>query len=174
VAELKTRDVFVNVLIVGDGEDRPGLESLARELDVADRVRFYGPCFEEPRTAELFTASDVCVAPDAIGLTAMHAMAYGTPVITCDDPARHGPEFEAIIPGKTGELFRPEDAPDLARTIEMWLARATEQPDVEASCISLIERFYHPDVQAAIIERAVDGDPANDFAAAWGQLRRFA
>jgi len=31
-----------------------------------------------------------------IGLSLNHAMAYGVPVITFDDAARHSPEFEAL------------------------------------------------------------------------------
>lgn len=173
MCDLRERGTPVNALIVGDGEDRPSLERLARELELEDRACFYGPCYDEVRTAELLTAADVCVAPHAVGLTAMHALAYGAPVITCDDPALLNPEFEAIIPGRTGDFFTPDDPHELARAIGNWIGRVEERPAIMSNCIEIIERFYHPDVQAALIERAVDGDPANDLAAAWGELRRF-
>ena len=46
---------------------------------------------------------DITVSPDKVGLTAIHSMAYGRPVITHDNMDRQGPEVEAVIPGRTDQ-----------------------------------------------------------------------
>ena len=50
----------VDVLIVGDGGDRPRLERLVRDLDVGERVRF---CGERDDVADLLRAADAFVLP---------------------------------------------------------------------------------------------------------------
>jgi hypothetical protein len=49
-----------------------------------------------------------------IGLSLNHAMGYGVPVVTFDDPARHSPEFEALEPGSNGLVATHGDVRALA------------------------------------------------------------
>lgn len=156
-AALHRRGLETRVLIVGDGQMRSNLEPLANELGVASLVRFYGPCYDERRTAELMCSADLCVIPSAVGLGAMHSLAYGVPIITDGDLDTQSPEVEAIVPGRTGDLCRP-DPEELATTIGAWLDAHPTRDGVADECIRMIERFYRPQVQAAAIERAVAGE----------------
>jgi ubiquitin-protein ligase len=92
----------------------------------------------------------------------MHAMGYGVPVISNDDADSQMPEWEAIIPGKTGSYYRNGDIASLASAIEYWM-----QPGrVEAArpeCLRLLNRFWNPRYQRQAIERAVLGLPADDL-----------
>lgn len=56
--------------------------------------------------AELIYNADLCVAPGNIGLTAMHAMMFGCPCISHNDFSWQMPEFEAIVPYKTGNFLK--------------------------------------------------------------------
>lgn len=71
---------------------------------VDKNVWFYGSCYDEQTNAELIYNADMCVAPGNVGLTAIHAMTFGCPVITHSDFKWQMPEFEAIHPGKTGDF----------------------------------------------------------------------
>lgn len=70
------------------------------------------------------------------------------------------PEFEAIVPGVTGDLFEPENLEDLAEKLDRW----TQLPDVPESvrnaCLAQIENRYHARSQARAIELALSGVPA--------------
>jgi len=160
----------VRLLIVGDGPARRDLEALVDQLGVRGSVQFLGECYDEEKLAALISASDLCVTPGAIGLTVMHCLAYGVPCVTHDDWFDHGPEFEAIIEGKTGAFFRKDDVDDLARVMREWRLPAPRKPDVAASCIAHLERFYTPAIQAGVMKRAVRGEEANDLLVAWGRL----
>ena len=76
----------VHVLLVGDGPERPALEALAARLGLA--VHFAGACYDEERMAGYLTAATCTVAPGMVGLTAMHSLAFGVPVLTHGDPDR--------------------------------------------------------------------------------------
>lgn len=153
--------VHANLLIVGDGPERESLERQATSLGVP--AVFTGALYAEKDLAPLITCANVMAAPGKIGLAAMHALAYGVPIVTHDDPDDQMPEYEAAIPGLTGGLFRRGDARDLARALRPWLAQARPPQNVQRACRRVIDRFYNPWFQRAAIDRAVLGRGADDI-----------
>lgn len=93
---------------------RRALAEEARRLGLAERVRFVGHVADMPAA---YAVSDVVVAPsiapEAFGRVPVEAQAMGRPVIAAD----HGGARETILPGVTGWLVPPNDAPALARTL---------------------------------------------------------
>lgn len=154
-----------NVLLVGDGPERSRLEALARELNI--RVVFAGSCYDEAMLGRCFRSASVCVSPGNVGLTAMHALAYGTPVVTHDDWENQMPEFESIIPGQTGGLYRAGDESSLASHIAAWThpspGAAIDRAAVARACVQICERVYCPSAQVAAIEHALSGKLADDL-----------
>jgi glycosyltransferase involved in cell wall biosynthesis len=160
---LEQRGVKVNLLFIGDGPEADALKARAKQANRADQTIFYGPCYDEETLGPLIMASDICVVPGAVGLTAMHAMVYGTPVITHNEPVWQMPEFEAIVAGKTGDFFRRGDVEDLATTIQSWLSHSARvgRQQVRADCVDILAKYYNPDFQARIINEAVKETPAD-------------
>jgi len=159
---LQARGYPVHCLLVGDGPERGALEDYAAAHRLS--VRFYGPCYDEPTLARLFMLANACVSPGWVGLTAIHSLTYGTPVITHDNAAAQGPEWEAVTDGETGALFRQHDVDDLAAKIQAWTTGASVTPAVRERCRQVIADRYNPEVQMAVVRRAVAGLPAEDTA----------
>lgn len=159
-AVLKSQGRPVALLLVGDGPERSALEALAEVRGVS--CVFYGACYDEAVLSRLVMMSRCVVAPGKVGLTAMTALAYGVPVVTHGDEERQMPEWEAVIPGKTGSLFKEGDAADLARAVGEW---THGEPDtaVARACVEIIERFWNAPMQRRCIERCIDGKPADDL-----------
>lgn len=159
-AQLAKEGHPINVLLVGDGPEREALEAQARRLAVP--VKFYGACYNEEMLAGLIMAAHVTVSPGKVGLTAIHSLAYGTPVITHSDHEAQGPEWEAIRPGHTGDFFQRDNTMDLVQVIRRWTT--VSQPDAarRQECWQIVEQFYNPEFQRRAIDRAVDGEPAED------------
>lgn len=61
----------------------------------------------------------MCVCPAAVGLTAIHALSYGCPVISNDNVETQMPEFESIVEGETGSLFKENDIEDLVEKLNI-------------------------------------------------------
>jgi hypothetical protein len=125
-------------------------------------VHFEGACYDERRIALLTMCSDLTVCPGFIGLTAIHSMAYGVPVITNKRSSEEAPEVESIVEGVTGALFEDGDVDDLVRVMTPWLAQRTGSDAVRDACIRMVECHWSPDSQLAAVERAVQGLPAVD------------
>ncbi|HEY8552451.1 MAG TPA: N-acetyl-alpha-D-glucosaminyl L-malate synthase BshA [Thermaerobacter sp.] len=105
------REVPARLLLVGHGPDVDRCAHMARQLGIADRVRFLG---EHTDVARLLAAADLFLLPsrqEAFGLAALEAMACGVPVVA----ARTGGLPEVVEHGKTGYLLPPGDVEGMAR-----------------------------------------------------------
>ncbi|NTV46549.1 MAG: N-acetyl-alpha-D-glucosaminyl L-malate synthase BshA [Chlorobiales bacterium] len=88
------------LLLVGDGPDRSDAEKLARDLGIANRIKFLG---RQEAIIELLSISDIMLLPsesESFGLAALEAMACGVPVIA----SNVGGLPELIQTGETGCL----------------------------------------------------------------------
>ena len=99
-------------LVIGDGPCRPGLERLAGELGVADRVRFLGQ-LPNPEAVARAATCDLFVMPgveEPFGVAFVEAMAAGLPAIGGrgeggpEDIAAAGPGMVLVEPGDAGGL----------------------------------------------------------------------
>jgi glycosyltransferase involved in cell wall biosynthesis len=160
MARLRSPGDRAHLLLVGDGPARVDMERLVGECGLSERVHFLGEIYSEQQLCPLICAADLCVSPGSVGLAAMHAMIYGTPVITHDQLDAQKPEFEAIRSGLTGGFFHRGDADHLARTIEEWLSTGPN-PRRRTMCTEAILRHYTPRHQCDVIDAAVDAVPAS-------------
>ncbi|MFD1148902.1 glycosyltransferase [Saccharothrix hoggarensis] len=98
--------------IVGDGSCRAEWELLARDLGIADRVRFRG-FVSEDELLDAYARADVFCMPgiaELQSLATMEAMAAGKPVVVADAMALP----HLCRPGRNGWLFTPGDVRGLA------------------------------------------------------------
>jgi glycosyltransferase involved in cell wall biosynthesis len=149
-------DIMPNICIIGDGQSRKPLEDLATELGLLDRVWFYGACYEEIVLAGLIYNAHLCVSPGEVGLTAIHALTYGTPVITHGNFVQQMPEFEAIEPNVTGKFFEENNVKDLGLTIQNWLCKyPAKTKDLVQACFSKIDEYYNTDYQLRLLKQVL-------------------
>lgn len=154
VSDLKNKGKCYNVIFIGDGEMRLALEQMVRDLNLTDQFWFYGKCYDDTENAELIYNADLCVAPGNVGLTAMHTMVFGCPVLTHDDFTQQMPEFEAIQAGKTGAFFKRGDVLSLANSIEWWFdAHKDKREQVRMDCYKEIAESWTPGFQIGILKK---------------------
>lgn len=140
----------LTALIVGDGSQKDYLENLTTKLKLEGKVKFYGACYDQQTLAELITASDVCVSPGNVGLTAMQSLIYGTPVITHDNATFQMPEFEAVVEGQSGTLFKNGCHDSLSKAIIRCLNLIDRGVISAETCRNVIIQRYTPDAQLII------------------------
>lgn len=153
MAVLEREGMPTNLILVGDGPERLRLETIAREN--ALKVQFKGAIYEEAVLAKLLYASDITVSPGKVGLTAMHSLTYGTPVITHGDLDAQMPEVEAVRGNETGAFFERNSVDDLARVLAAWINAKHDRATVRLQCRAVIEQRYTPVAQQHRIEAAI-------------------
>lgn len=153
LGHLRSGGFELSCAIVGDGPEKPGLEDQARRLKLGESVKFL-PFLAPRELAEFYRQCAVCVVPsrweEPFGLTALEAIASGTPVIA----AGHGGLPEAV--GPCGLFFHPNNAVDLAAKIRQFFEDAER-----LGARLLLDRESHlsgfnPDVQRAAYISAFD------------------
>ena len=155
-AQLKADGLDVNLVFVGRDDENVGIDSMASKAGIADRTWLYGPCYDEERLGELFYNAAVCVSPGNVGLTAVHALSFGCPVVTHNNLPWQGPEFECVKPGVTGDFFHQYDADDLARVVSKWLCRTDEErAETAAAAFAEIDARWNVDHQIEVFKEVL-------------------
>lgn len=153
VAKLNESSVKVNLVLVGDGVMRKELEEQVKRLGIEKNVWFYGACYDEKENAELIYNADLCVSPGNVGLTAIHTMMFGTPVVSHDNFMYQMPEFEAIKTGITGDFFKCGNIDSLCSVISEWLKHCIDDRQViRENCFREIDKEWNPYYQINVIK----------------------
>ena len=148
----KSLEIY-NVTFIGDGPMKSMLEKYVEENDLEDNVWFYGETYSEEEISKVINSADLCVSPGNVGLTAMHSLTYGTPVITHDKFELQMPEFEAITRGGSGDFYKYGSAESLASTISRWFKKhPIKNEEVYLNCVSSIDNLWNPHHQINILK----------------------
>jgi glycosyltransferase involved in cell wall biosynthesis len=150
----RKRGNLYNCLIVGQGPQLKKLKLLSVSLGINDMICFYGSCFDDKVSSNLIMLADCCVSPGNVGLTAIHSMSFGTPVITHGNMFHQGPEIEAVIPDVTGLFFEEDSITSLADCIDE-LIQNHKKISMEHECIRIVKEYWNPNNQKELFEKVV-------------------
>jgi glycosyltransferase involved in cell wall biosynthesis len=144
-----------NLLLIGDGDQMDFLKKKVKELNLENYVVFYGACYDEKIIGQLMQLMNVVVSPGEVGLTAIHSLSYGVPVITHNRFDKQMPEYEAIIEGVTGAFFDYENpVENLMVILKVWLFNKSKMQS-RLECYKIIDKYYNPYVQKKIFDSVV-------------------
>lgn len=102
--------------IVGDGNYRSVLESLAQKLNINEKVKFYGFIGDREKVKRIFLNCDLLVLPsysEGVPKVLLEAMAYGVPILATNV----GGIPDIINDGINGLLIPPGNAEELKKGI---------------------------------------------------------
>lgn len=155
IAEISRRGQQVHLVLVGEGSEQESLQRLAQRLEIEPVVHFLGAHYDEHFLGLVLSASDISVVPSGAGLSVIHAMAFGTPVIIHDRVDQHFPEWEAVQEGITGFFYKYDDVQDLSLKIEQALFPISCKAQMSEACQSIIRARYNPNRQVETIVNLV-------------------
>lgn len=149
-APLSRRFPGLKVIVIGDGPDSGRLRKMADDLGVTDSVRFVGALYGEENVAPWFLSADVFCYPANIGLSLIHALSYGLPVVTSDLVSAHNPEIEAFRDGVNGLFYKHNDVESLVESLATILSDPALRRRFSAAAESTVTDDF-------TIEKMVDG-----------------
>jgi glycosyltransferase involved in cell wall biosynthesis len=160
VAQLTTEGRKATLRILGDGPQRAELESLAKDLAVAEIVKFEGSVSEDRIISEMRAADVFALASHAEPLGVVYMEAMSMEVATVGTAA--GGVTEIISDGVDGLLVEPRNVQALATA----LATLQDDPELRiklgrAARQTVINRFDSRIGARTLWERLEDGGRLN-------------
>jgi glycosyltransferase involved in cell wall biosynthesis len=125
--------------IIGDGDDKPRLESLSQELKLQDRITFHGFIDEEEK-APLLQKMNFVVntsSKEGWGLTVVEANACGAPVVAANVPGLR----DSVLDGETGLLYEFGNIEDLIAKMKVFLDSPDTRNTFRAHALAWAAKF---------------------------------
>jgi phosphatidylinositol alpha-1,6-mannosyltransferase len=156
LARLAVRYPDLGYAVVGTGEELDALEEEARELGVADRVRFLTDVPDRDLPA-LYNVAEVYLGVsrlmeqrvEGFGISIAEASACGVPVVA----GRSGGIPEAVRDGETGFLVEAERADAVAEAVGRLLEDRELRARLGAAGRTAVETYYNWDRVAGDLAR---------------------
>ena len=112
-AKLSGKIPAVEFVLVGDGPLRPGLEKMARELGIEEKVFFAGERHDIPAVLASLDVSVLISSSESLSNVILESMAAGVPVVATDV----GGNPELVANGETGLLVPSGDEAKLVESL---------------------------------------------------------
>lgn len=143
IALLKQEGSRLTATIIGDGPERPALETLAQQLDIQQQIQFLGQVDADETAYAYIKSSRLFIHPSTKegggSITTLEANACGLPVIAFIHP--HGISREFIENGQNGYWVEEFSAQALAKTIQMTLTDYNKLSTMSQAAIKFVQRF---------------------------------
>lgn len=133
--KIKRDDIYY--VICGKGPLHNYLNTLAKELEVSERVLLLGFRNDIP---EICKVADICAFPskiEGLGLAGIEAMAAGTPIVASNV---HG-IIDYVIDGETGYTCSPNDIDSFAYAIEKLAENKDLRETMKEKCQKAVEPY---------------------------------
>jgi glycosyltransferase involved in cell wall biosynthesis len=140
-ARLAAQNKPFEILIVGDGPQRPQLQELSTRLNLTDRVRFLG---ERDDIPQLLAGAHILAHPsksEGLSNTILEGMAAGLPVVGTWEAAS-----EILCDGHTGLLVPASQAPPLADAIGRLLDDPALRDQLGKAALQFIRQYCNTEL----------------------------
>ena len=140
----------VQLLIVGDGNEKKSLEDLVRSLEIENRVEFAG-AIDHTNVLAYYQRADVFVLPslnEGMSNVMLEALAVGLPVVATDT----GGTKELLTDNVNGLVVKMKDSNDLAEKIEKLIVNDELRKTMSLESRKLAERMSWEKVAGEYVE----------------------
>ena len=154
LADDKLKDV--RLAVIGDGPKRDDYTRIAEEMGVADRIVWVGATRNQKQMAPWFLSAKAFVYPGAVGLSILHSMSYGLPVVVHGNVEHQMPEYEIMEDGRTGLCFHEDDVGDLAAKLDKIINDGELRCRMSLCCRALAYEKYSMNQMVANFSEAIE------------------
>lgn len=154
LARARTKNLTLHV--IGDGEEWRSLLELVYRLKVEEKVVWHGAITEEKKIAGIANQCRLFCYGGAVGLSLIHAMAYGVPPIVHNNRRKHMPEISAFKLGEVGVAFEYGDVKSLIAAIDNLIMDNPRLDRMSRACVSVVESGFSTAIMARRFMHLID------------------
>ncbi|VAW62694.1 hypothetical protein MNBD_GAMMA11-228 [hydrothermal vent metagenome] len=156
LVEIVSNNSDVVWCIIGKGEEESSLKDKADGLGVSANIKWVGALYEQTELAPWFLSSVALIHPGAIGLSLLHAMGYGLPVITHDNNSCQMPEIAALKNNFNGMRYQYGSRASLIESVNSVLKNSELREQLSENALNTARSEYNTDIMANNFIKMVD------------------
>lgn len=138
----------VTLSVIGDGSLKDACKKHAHELDIEDRITWYNGTADEAEISKIANQCKIFVYPGGVGLSLIHGLAYGLPVLVHDSRWHHMPEIAAFENGTNGLSFEYDNTQSLVQVLSRLVQNNKALTKMSKVAIATIAHDYNTDAMA--------------------------
>lgn len=141
---LSTKHPDLHILLIGDGDLRPAVETQVATANLGHCIHFLG---NRPDVPDLLAASNIFVLPslwEGLPMAVLEAMATGLSVVVSDLAGTR----KIVTPDKTGIIIEPGNSKMLANALDQILSTPTKAEALGQAAQTWVEEVYSARKQA--------------------------
>jgi len=133
----------ITLNVIGNENRDSSLHGNQNSIYNRPKINWYGKLTDEQEISNIANRCRIFVYPGAVGLSLIHAMAYGLPCLVHSDPLKHMPEIAAFKTGITGSTFNPGDPKDLAVKLSTMILNTKSLNIMSNNCLRIVENEFN-------------------------------
>jgi len=133
--------------VVGDGPKRFDFERQVKKLDLCDSVTFHGAIVDEEQLSAIFNRASIFVSGDCVGLSLIHALAYGVPAIVNANRKTQGPEADVLLLADMA-LYHSGNSASIALQIKVLIDNATLRETFSIQALKILKAHHNTRVMS--------------------------
>ena len=137
----KIKDIVLNV--IGNNSTDPYLKDDKYKFNNGVKINYYGKLTDEKQISYIANRCRVFVYSGSVGLSLIHAMAYGLPCLVHSNPLRHMPEIDAFKEGITGVTFNRNDPCDLSIKLYSMISNTSQLNFMSKECLNIVDNDFN-------------------------------
>lgn len=134
-------DENANLIFVGDGEEKEGLEIYIKNNNLQNRVILTGHISDYSELSNLYSKSLFSVSPGYIGLSVTQSFGFGVPMLV-SRTENHSPEIEAVFENENALFFETDDLESFKKSILSIYANKQNWIDKRESVSAICKEKY--------------------------------
>lgn len=143
----------LRVFIIGEGKERPNLELQTKKMGLDRNVFFLGAINNPDELSGYMALADFSILPGAVGLSIVHSMICGIPLVTLQD-SPHNPEISYLKDNYNGF------AATGLKEMEEWIIEQFYNPmkiqEMKENCLRMIKTDVNLDHMVSQFLKGID------------------
>ena len=129
--------------IIGNDKSSSYFQEVQSDLGSRSKINWYGTLTNEEEISKIANKCQIFVYPGSVGLSLIHAMAYGLPCLVHSNRLQHMPEIAAFQKGITGRTFEPNNSRDLAVKLSAMVSNPKSLNVLSENCLRTVENDFN-------------------------------
>lgn len=142
--------------VIGEGKEEEKLRQLAKSKGVEHKVFWHGGTSDERVIGSIANQCSVFAYPGQVGLSLIHAMAYGLPCIIHNNRKRHMPEIAAFEENVTGSTFCEGSSQSLATSLAELMLNDEKKLQFSINSTSIVDEDFNTESMAKRFQIFID------------------